>query len=81
MTLTLELTADQESRINANASAMGIDPAEYLRLVIDDLPSHPDGPRPGESVFDALNRIGVYGAVEGRPGPDGKPWSECEGFE
>ena len=81
MTLTLDLTPEQEARIQTMSHAMGIEPTEFLRRMIDDLPHHPDGPRPGESVFDALNRIGVYGAVEGRPRKDGKAWSEIEGFE
>jgi hypothetical protein len=81
MTLTLELTPDREAKLQERARALGVDPAELLLRLIDDLPKHPDGPRPGESLLDGLKRIGVVGVVKGRPRPDGKAWSQCEDFE
>jgi len=75
MTITLELTADQELRLQERARALGLAPQEYLIRSID-------GPSPAyESLGDRLRRLGALGAFESMPRPDGRPWSEVEGFE
>ena len=81
MTITIDLTPEQESRISAEARAAGIAPAQVVLRLIDDLHPRPTGLLPGETLLDAFMRLGAVGAVEGRPRPDGKPWSECEGLE
>jgi len=81
MTITLELTPDQEARIEARARALGIDPAEYLLRMVDDLPSPHKGLLPGETLLDGMKRIGVVAAYTSKPRADGRAWSECEGFE
>lgn len=56
MTITLELTLEEEARLTAKARAVGIDdPAEYLREMIG-APAAPAAPQPEEG-FDYLKRI------------------------
>ena len=79
MTITLELTMEQEGRLSRRATALGYDPIEYLLCVINELPD--DTHSNGESLGDRLERLGVLGAFEGKPRADGRPWSEIEGYE
>ena len=74
MTITLELTPEQEADIQARAVAACVDPAEFVLRLIDDT-------RRPESITDRLARIGVLGGVAGKPRPDGRAWSEIEGYE
>jgi hypothetical protein len=81
MTIILELTPEQETKVRDSARAIGAEPAEYLTRLIDQAPAPPAGLLPGESLLDALKRIGVVGAFKSTPRPDGRPWSEVEGFD
>jgi hypothetical protein len=81
MTLTLELTVEQEALLWEKARAIGVDPAEYLIRTIDGLPAEPKGLLPGETLLDAFSRLGAVGAVEGKARPGGRAWSEGEGLE
>ena len=74
MTITLELTQEQEGRLIQQAQALGLPPQEYLRRLIDE-------PQLAESVGARLKRLGILGGFSGAPRTDGKPWSEIEGFE
>ena len=81
MTITLELTPDQEARVEAKARAFGIQPSAVVLRLIDDMPSESHGLLPGESLLDGLKRIGVVAAYKSKPRADGRPWSEIEGYE
>jgi len=81
MTLTLELTLEQEIRLQERARASGVAPAEYLLHLLDNAQEFAEGPRPGESLLDGLKRIGVVGAFKSSPRVYGRPWSEIEGYE
>jgi hypothetical protein len=81
MTITLDLTPEQEARIEARARAIGVAPAAHVLRLIDEAPPAPKGLLPGESLLDALKRAGYAGAFEFEPRPDGRQWSEVEGFE
>jgi hypothetical protein len=63
MTLTIELTRDQEARLQAEASATGSDPQTVLRNYVDTLPAPgvPSGSW-GASVVDKWRREGLLGA-------------------
>ena len=80
MTLTLNLTPEQEARLNAQALAAGLDPAAYVLHMIEQGPE-PKGLLPGETLLDAFERLGAVGVIDAPPRPDGKAWSQCEGFE
>ena len=76
MTITIDLTEEQETRLKARTKAAGMnDPAEYLRRVIDGEPT--DAP-PYSDMAAYLRKAGVLGAVKGTPRVDGRPWSEIE---
>ena len=79
MTITLELTSEQEERLSRHAATLGYDAKEYLVCVINELPA--DRHSKGETLGDRLERLGVLGAFESKPRPDGRPWSEIEGYE
>lgn len=81
MTLKLELTEEQEIRLRERARAEGVEPEEFLMRVIDVVTPSTKGLRPGESVLDALKRVGYVGSFKGVKRADGKAWSEIEGFE
>ena len=75
MTVTLELTAEEEAKLQAKAARAGVAPAEYLRMLIDTEPSEtPSFPDMASYLRDA----GVLGAVTGTPRSDGRAWSEIE---
>jgi len=75
MTLTLELTPDQEARLSAEAVRCGVDAQTYAlrRLFSED---EADMSRP--SLADRLRTLGVAGAIEGAPRLDGRNRSEIE---
>ncbi|HEY3330231.1 MAG TPA: hypothetical protein VGK19_09445 [Capsulimonadaceae bacterium] len=74
MTLTLELTSEQETKLRDKAAKIGLDPEGYILQIIDDVPTV-------ESSAKRLQRLGILGGVAGNPRQDGRPWSEIEGFE
>lgn len=75
MTLTLELTPEQEAKLKELAQAAGEDPSRYaLRLIDSSLT--PGSPHADMAAH--LRKIGVLGAVKGEPRADGRPWSEIE---
>ena len=67
MTITLELTPEQEAKLLDCARARGVEPAEYLVGLIDQIQPAQQALLPGESLLDGLKRIGVIGAVAGGP--------------
>lgn len=81
MTLTIELTPEQEAKLRGNARATGMEPTEYIVRLIDGAPIAKQGLLPGKSLLDGLRRIGVVGAFRSEPRPDGRAWSDVEGFE
>ena len=78
MTLTLELTPEQEATLKRKASQAGLDVPTYaVHLLVDTVPTGAD--EDSKSLFDRLNELGVIGAVKGTSGPgDGRAWSEIE---
>ena len=83
MTLTINLTPEQQARLEANAARHGVDLDTYAlqRLVGDDgalrhdrgVQTLPDGTLPeGQTMYDRLKALGVIGAVEGKPRKDGR---------
>ena len=76
MTLTLDLTPEQEAKIRNVAQSIGVELAEYLIRVIDN--GVGDTKSKGEDMVAHLRTIGVIGAVKGTPRADGRPWSEIE---
>jgi len=78
MTLTINLTPEQQARLEANAARNGVDLDTYAlqRLVGDEDDALPAG----QTMYDRLKALGVIGAVEGKPRKDGRSWSEIEGF-
>jgi len=78
MTLTLELTPEQEATLKRRASLAGLDVSTYaVQILADTAPTESD--EDSKSLFDRLNELGVIGAVKGTSGPgDGRSWSEIE---
>lgn len=74
MILTLELTPEQEAKLKDKAHAVGVEPAEYVISLLDE-------PNLGETTGERLRRLGILGGASGKPRPDGRAWSEVEGFE
>ena len=81
MTLILELTPEQEAKVQERARATGATPAECVARMIDEAPAAPKGPLPGETVLDAARRAGLADAFDFPPRADGRPWSEVEGLD
>ena len=81
MTITLELTHEQEARVEAEARATGIEPAAVVLKLIDNMQPASTGLLPGESLLDAAKRAGFAGAFEFEPRADGRQWSEIEGYD
>jgi hypothetical protein len=82
MTLILELTPEQEAKLAEHVRATGGTPAECVARMIDEAP--PPAPKallPGETLLDALSRVGFANASELDSRADGRPWSEVEGFD
>jgi hypothetical protein len=75
MTLILELTPDQEERLTAEAVRCGVDAQTYaLRRLFSEDETSLSGP----TLADRLRALGVVGAIEGTPRPDGRNRSEIE---
>ena len=81
MTLTVELTPEQEDKLQDLARAAGTTPAAQVVRMIDEAPAPAKGLLPGETLLDALKRLGVWGAFEFPPRADGREWSEVEGLD
>ena len=78
MTLNIQLTPEQEARLEANVARSGFDLETYaVRRLLGD---EDDVIPAGESMYDRLMALGVIGAVEGKPRKDGRNRSELEGF-
>ena len=70
MTLTLELTRDEEARLSAAARERGAAPDEVIRtLMHEHLPQVRATPRPNEKMLAFLK--GVVERHKGRPETDG----------
>ncbi len=64
MTVTIELTAEEEARLTAKAARAGLAPADYLRSVIGDDTDTTALPKTGAELaaaIDALNLSGSFG--------------------
>jgi len=71
MTLTLELTPEEEAQLRSQAAKLGLDEATYVRRLIG------SAILPQLTLADTLKEF--VGAVDGTPGPgDGRAWSEIE---
>lgn len=86
MTITLELTPEEEAKLTAKARAVGIDdPAEYLHEMIgapaEQLERNDAGSKPYPHMAKYLREAGLIGTVASKPRADGRSWSEIEGFE
>lgn len=60
MTLTIELTPEQEARLRAEAAARGIDPESVLRGLVETLPPPTWGARAVDR-WKQSGLLGVYG--------------------
>jgi len=73
MTLTIELSPEDEQRLAAIAHARGVDPSDYAKkLLTDDLAATPrvaieDDDESGQTVFEKFGHL--FGTVQGLP-PD-----------
>jgi len=65
MTLTMELTAEQEARLYRQAASAGVDAAEYLRRLLDTDPLAPA--MTGQVAWDYWQKAGVIGTFADRP--------------
>jgi len=71
MTLTIELTEEEESRLQSAAAVVGLDPAMYLRSLIGQPAAiEPRKPKTGREIVDQLMQEGVIGAGFGDPNLD-----------
>ena len=89
MTITLELTPEQEATLKAKARESGVEPAEVLLRLLDEtrtagldaFSTEKGSQLRRETTGERLRRLGVLGGAAGKPRADGRPWSEVEGFE
>ena len=81
MTLTLDLTPEQEAKLKARAEAAGLPPEQFMTQLLEAAPATGPGLLPGETVLDAARRAGFADAFEFPPRSDGRAWSEVEGFD
>jgi hypothetical protein len=60
MTITLDLTAEEEARLRADAAVAGIsDPAQYVRRLINTAPRRTGRPQTGAELADALEALNL----------------------
>ncbi|HEY3332899.1 MAG TPA: hypothetical protein VGK19_22895 [Capsulimonadaceae bacterium] len=57
MTITLEVTPEQQNRLEEAARARGLAPAEYLVSTIDDAPSQPA--KSGTEIAEAIRSADI----------------------
>lgn len=69
MTLTLELTPEEEAALKAAAAEAGVDEARYLKGLIDQARTvvPPDRPMTGKEALAFWEREGVLGIFDDRP--------------
>ena len=77
MTLTIELTSEEETRLQRRAARMGLTPAEYVRRTLAVRPVVKRAPRAavaeaktGSEIMAELKRKGIFGAGYGDPSID-----------
>jgi hypothetical protein len=71
MTLTIELTPEEESRLAAAAAVAGLDPIGYVRSIIRQAPASVERNQlTGHALVDHLISDGVIGAGFGDPKVD-----------
>ncbi len=74
MTITLNLTPEEEAKLTQRAVEAGNgDPADYVKALVVQ-----DTYLAGRTLLDRLNELGVVGSVSSTPRADGKSWSEIE---
>jgi hypothetical protein len=74
MTLTINLSAEAESKLTIRADQAGIPVNELITEILEDI-ARADQP----SLLDEMTALGVIGAVAGSSGPgDGRAWSDVE---
>jgi len=89
MTIMLDISPEAEKRLRQRASLAGVPFPQLLTQLVEQATLTEAEPevtqrsteteqRPDENFSDYLERIGIRGAVEGKPREDGRPWSEIE---
>ena len=80
MTLTIDLTPEQEAALRHKAELAGLDISEYAVKLIEEGSYAPQNdPETPKSLLESLTELGVIGMVKGTSGPgDGRAWSEIE---
>ena len=71
MTLTIELTEEEEARLHSAAAVAGLNPEGYLRSLIGQPAAiEPRKPLTGREIVDQLMQEGVIGSGFGDPNLD-----------
>ena len=70
MTLTIELTPEQEARLQAAATANGTDPESVLRDFVETLPHDGEKPKTGAEAIAYWEREGLGNPNYGDPSLD-----------
>ena len=80
MTLTIDLTPEQEKALRQRAEQVGLDISTYASRLLTEMPLATGGDaEKAPFLLDRLKQLGVLGAIKGRSGPgDGRAWSEIE---
>ena len=74
MTLTINLSAEAESKLAIRAESAGIPVSELITEILEDAARSEQ-----RSLLDEMMALGVVGAVAGTSGPgDGRAWSHIE---
>jgi len=74
MTLTINLSAEAESKLSTRADQAGIPMSELIVEILEDAARTEQG-----TLLDEMMALGVVGAVHGTSGPgDGRAWSHIE---
>jgi hypothetical protein len=72
MTLTIELTPDQEARLQAETIARGSDPESVLQDFVEALPAaDAEKPKTGAEVIARMEAEGLFNPDYGDPALDG----------
>jgi hypothetical protein len=79
MTITLNISPEAEAALSRSASLAGKPLSEFAAELLEDaaLQAAPGDPA-SSGMIEHLRRIGVIGAVQGKPRADGRSWSEIE---
>jgi|GEM_PF-3519813 len=89
MTIMLDISPEAEKRLRQRASLAGVPFPQLLTRLVEQAALTEEMPvsaqtntkteqHPDENFADYLERMGIRGAVEGKPRADGRPWSEIE---